>query len=149
MEEQYVSFETAKMLKRAGFDVPLYEFYVRTKTKEYIYVSDVKENHNAYKWTEFDIPDFVDCCSRPTQALAAKWLREKHELHVLVEPYVSRMSADGKPFWYYTICPVSSESYDADDDILGITRYKSYEEAMEAGLQCALLLIIEKKNVGE
>lgn len=67
IEEQYASLETAKLLKEAGFDVPC--------TSQY--------TENEFAWenlrkTDFNESDYV--FSRPTQALAARWLREAIKL---------------------------------------------------------------------
>ena len=54
--EDYVSFETAKLLKEKGFDEKVISFY-----------------------TPGDIP-------RPTLQMAMKWLRKTHNFHIWVEP---------------------------------------------------------------
>lgn len=66
--EDYVSFETAKLLKEKGFDEPTLWFYVGDGTKLY-----------AHK-TAGD-----DWWRRPTLQMAMKWLREVHNLHCAVD----------------------------------------------------------------
>ena len=62
IEEQFVSFDTARMLKEAGFDVPCFNQYTERGT---IWHCDCPENFNKSQC--------VTSC--PTQALAARWLR--------------------------------------------------------------------------
>lgn len=71
IEESYVSFDTAKLLKEAGFDAPCYKQYSDTGIQ---WESTSPSNFNADDWG----------CSCPTQALAARWLREVHHYAVCV-----------------------------------------------------------------
>ena len=85
MEERYVDFETAKLLKLKGFDVPVYtscsKKYKDERPDVSIWRGDRKENHN-------DLPEednhfgFYSC---PTQQMAMAWLREKHGFHIWSE----------------------------------------------------------------
>ena len=59
IKESYVSFETAKMLKEAGFDVPCTSNYMTSKSG---WDELPRVNFNAYE----------TMYSRPTQALAAR-----------------------------------------------------------------------------
>ena len=100
IEEQYVSFDTAKMLKEAGF----------------------KAN------CAFILDDNQERLYRPTQALAARWLREVHHLNVYAcFDYVC--FDDGERKWFFMRENTMIISYD------------SYEQALEAGLQEAVKLI--------
>ena len=123
IEEQFVSFDTAKMLKEAGFDVPCTSQYTEGKC-----IWNVGYPYN-FNQDEFGY-------SRPTQALAARWLREVHHLNVYAcfdyEKFDERK-------WFFT-----REHTMVNDDsavYCSITNYKSYEEALEAGLQKAIKLI--------
>ena len=72
IKEQFVSFDTAKMLKEAGFDVPCTSQYSEGK---WIWNVSYPNNFNQ---CEFGY-------SRPTQALAARWLRKVHHIDVVVD----------------------------------------------------------------
>ena len=68
--EDFVSVETAKLLKEKGFDIPVKNYYS-------ICTEDVKHNlqkkYGAKKnWNSFDLT-----ISRPSQSLVMKWLRER------------------------------------------------------------------------
>lgn len=126
MEEQYVNFDTACMLKDAGFDVPCHDSYIYEKGRVIKWISAAKLNHNSDKRKRGDI-------SRPTQALAARWLREKHKLQVYSSySFYHRM-------WYHTVMSLSND-YDFIT-ITGDVNYANYEDALEAGLQEAIKFI--------
>ena len=123
IEESYVSFDTAKMLKEAGFDVPCFNQYTDRGT---IWHCDCPENFNKSQCAT----------SCPTQALAARWLREVHHINVYAcfdyEKFDERK-------WFFT-----REHTMVNDDsavYCSITNYNSYEAALEAGLQEAIKLI--------
>ena len=67
----------------------------------------------------------------PTQSLLAKWLREEHNIIVLVD----YEGIDGYYYKFYSY-KEGNKNYDASDK-----NYNTYEEAYEIGLQEALKLI--------
>jgi hypothetical protein len=120
IEEIYVSFDTAQKLKEAGFDVPCTSQYTEGKC-----IWNVGYPYN-FNQDEFGY-------SRPTQALAARWLREAHHINVYAcfdyEKFDERK-------WFFT-----REHTMVNDDsavYCSITNYNSYEEALEAGLKHGL-----------
>lgn len=118
IEESYVSFETAKMLKEAGFDVPCTSQYSEGKI---IWNVGYPDNFNQ---DEFGY-------SRPTQALAARWLREVHKLHVFAKR-IYEYALDKFSWGYY----IQSSNYEYCKNFE--VGFDSYEEAMEAGLKHGL-----------
>ena len=124
IEEQFVSFETAKMLKEAGFDVPCTSQYTEGK---YIWNVDYPYNFNQ---DEFGY-------SRPTQALAARWLREVHKLHVFADR-TYEYALDKFSWGYY----IQSSNYEYCKNFkIG---FDSYEQAIEEGL-CEAIKLIKKQ----
>lgn len=129
IEESYVSFDTAKLLKEAGF---------RELTKTHY-------SNSGQVWETAMAADYNDdfnckTCNRPTQALAARWLREVYNLHVyaiqanlpLTEPQTDKWE------WGYVIDKVD----DPNSNVTTCEMYfGSYEAAFEAGLQEAIKLI--------
>ena len=63
----------------------------------------------------------------PTQSLLQKWLREKHNIHLIA---YKNINIDG-----YDWCFITT------DGITNINSYKTYEDAYEIGLREALKLI--------
>ena len=113
MEDTRITFETAKLAKEKGFII---------KTKYSWYVPD-----NSKPIIEKHKPDGLYYLSCPTQSLLAKWLREKHNIHLIA---YKNINIDGYDWCYITT-----------DGITNINSYKTYEEALEIGLQEALKLI--------
>ena len=123
IEEQFVSFDTAKMLKEAGFDVPCHYSY---------------DNVGGFRWFKIggSTPKgWVPC---PTQALAARWFREVHHLNVYAcFDYVC--FDDGERKWFFMRENTMINDYTSV--YCSIISYDSYEQALEAGLQEAIKLI--------
>ena len=69
--EDYVSFNTAKLLKEKGFNEPCYTNYVENEISHYDYSS-----------TNFELIDGI--ISAPTLQTAMKWLREVHGLFISI-----------------------------------------------------------------
>ena len=115
IEEAICSFEVAKLLKKKEFDKPCWYYYHNLKLEHYFRKVTNKE------WsTSGNI-------SAPTHQMAMAWLREKHNMHVDIDP------SEGD--WYP--CVIELETWSS------LTSGKmpicnSYEEAVEAGLKYAL-----------
>lgn len=125
IEESYVSFDTAKMLKEAGFDVPCRSYY-ELEDGEIVRKDSIgSSDYNAYEDT---------VCSRPTQALAERWLREVYNYAVCVW-----YSAEHEK-WFYAHGNLDNMMFDEEYSISDFI-YDSYEQALEAGLQKAIKLI--------
>lgn len=120
IEESYVSFETAKLLKEEGFDVPCTSQYT-----EGMVVWNVEYPYN------FNQDDFGYSC--PTQALEARWLRESH--NIMIVPFFD----DYMGKWYYVIDGVKKQS--GIKCVQSASDYDDYETALEAGLHEAVKLI--------
>lgn len=120
--EQYVDFNTAKMLKKAGFDVPCYSQYSEGMS---VWNVEYSCNFNA------DVLGY----SRPTQSLASRWIREAHAIHILLTPLLDGWMVDLFDLnkYQYILCNNGTMVY-------------TYEEAFEEGLQEALRLIIKDKD---
>ena len=120
IEESYVSFETARMLEKAGFDEPC-EWSYNEKGKlsvTHAINSTLPKGH----------------VSRPTQALAARWLREVHGILVGSDMAYIKLMA-GK--WIYQIRFTDS----IGNPYKSVGWFNDYEEALEVGLQEAIKLI--------
>ena len=126
IEEQFVSFDTAKMLKEAGFEANLKTIYVEEEKDEWAFwESGTKRSDYNY---------FDDTIACPTQALAARWLREKHKIHVGADMAYSKLVAEK---WIYLIRFTDS----IGSPYKSVGWFNDYEEALEAGLQEAVKLI--------
>lgn len=127
--EDYVSFNTAKLLKEKGFDIPLNYFYNSDGRKGYA---------TSYNWNQ-TAGDFQDY-SCPTLQMAMKWLREVH--NQIIVPGVSLDDRTSSTISHYIVgiwyipennggafCYTSPTPYEG---------YPSFEEACEAGIRYCL-----------
>lgn len=132
IEESYVSFDTAKMLKEAEFREPTKTHYSNSgQVWETITPADCNNDFN---------------CNRPTQALVARWLREVHGIHVSANIFtesandVDDNTVNERNFWSYDLFHNSGRIIELSND-----KYDSFEEAIEAGLKYSLELIKKKR----
>lgn len=128
MKEQLINFETAKLYKEKKFRESCSNTY-ENKVLIYLNTEDYPESHNDY-YNEY---------SAPTQSLLQKWLREVHNIHFHIYHGNNRK-------WcidIYDISPSIQEDYCAGllNQPNEFINYKTYEEALEKGLQEALKLI--------
>lgn len=134
--ETYVSLETAKMLKEAGFDWECNQGFNPLGEPCTWY------NH---KW----IGEGLDLCEeptdeclvRPTLAVAQRWLREVKDTYII--PQISDYEANGC-IWEYDY----RTNIHNINPIRSLCKYKSYEEALEEGIKTVLNLFKEDKNYG-
>lgn len=122
--EDYVSFETAKLLKEKGFEGQCHLSQVDTEAK-----------HNGdSKW----ITETKTEIKIPTLQMAMKWLREVHRLHVGVVPYPFNFEhPDIQDGWGCDVTHLSDLSYDGNYEFFQ-KRYSTYEEACEAAIKYCL-----------
>jgi len=118
MTEQLITFETAKLAKEKGLPQLNNGIYY-TKDKEHCLVGWGIDNLREY--------------SAPTQSLLQKWLREVHDIHVCV------ITFNNSKGLYTIYTTYNKEEYHGNRDAQ--VWFKTYEEALEIGLQEALKLI--------
>lgn len=124
--KDFVSYETAKRLKGAGFSYPCSYYYTSEDAqKRHVWLTRGSQLANLNKDAG------LIKCSAPTLWNAQKWLREEHKLHILVD--------SGFDTWWYKIFRVYGFCMNEGND-----GYKSYEEALSAGIDSALDLINNK-----
>lgn len=128
IEESYVSFDTARMLKEVGFEEKVNSCFMYDKYAD----KDEYEFEGGYAIVRKDLSDNYNCyeksISRPTQSLAARWIREVHNIDIVVNVYNR----------YYYCCDVYQNKH------LMLIKYivnANYEESLETGLQEAIKLI--------
>jgi hypothetical protein len=128
MEEQLISLDTAKLAKEKGFDEPSRKGYMLNGETDSFCFNETRKNSTLNK-DKYERNDFV--CVAPTQSLLQKWLREVHNIDILVD------SVGGVKGYYYCIQDIKT----GDKLIEWNYDYSIYEEALEKGLQEALKLI--------
>ena len=129
MEDTRITFKTAKLAKEKEF----LQEPNRLKIPYYNYKGEFKGDVTDFlrKYLKKEDTSDVESVSAPTQSLLAKWLREEHNIIVLVD----YEGIDGYYYKFYSY-KEGNKNYDASDK-----NYNTYEEAYEIGLQEALKLI--------
>lgn len=112
IEEQYVSIETAKLLKEKRFNEDcIFMYDLDGGFKVASIVSGATLNNQCLYKEQF---------SAPTQQMAMRWLREVHDIKIMIRPYVdgtySYEILNG--FWY--------------------VNFDSHEDAAEAAIKYCL-----------
>lgn len=125
--EDYVSFETAKLLKEKGFDCACKVWY-----SEYTsqfggekYTSIEFDDHNRFE------ENYKFICYAPTLQRAMKWLREVYELYIEISLSCDREDKNAKIF-DTSIFNIYNQRYKKLSNIQG------YEEACEAAIKYCL-----------
>ena len=141
MEDTLINFETAKLAKEKGFDIPQNKMFSIIIDRSIFNKTDnpeVIKFHNGDKhqcsniphdWNNTQSQTPTKYYSAPTQSLLQKWLREVHNIHITVTS-ISQES------WQYHIQKPKDklgDNYNED--------YENYEEALEEALQGSLKLI--------
>jgi len=141
--ESYVSLETAELLKEAGFKWWTDQYY---GSKTYLKGTDKEVHPDAYSLGEMDwriVNELIWCghknddslsYSAPTLAVAQRWLREEKDVDVLVE---KRFCA-----YVYSLGNLDDRSEKVIPQMS--VGYDTYEEALEAGIQKCLTIILNK-----
>jgi len=135
IQEAYVSFESAKLLKEKGFN----------ESARCWYDTYYRELHlDGCKMCNSDC--IKDTFMAPTQQMAMRWLREVHNIHI--KPCISydtSEDADGNEverwtFWLWEIFSVNSGNLILCEEI---EEYDSYEQACEAAIKYCLENLIK------
>ena len=123
IQEAYVSFETAKLLKEKGFDENTLMVYMSygDLCKCNRYDSIRNSNYNDITKNYFE-------CTAPTHQMAMKWLREIYGIDIVIE--ISDPSVNDRKY-YCTIWDKNNDSYILD-------LFDSYEDAVEEAIKYCL-----------
>ena len=132
MEDTRVTFETAKLAKEKGF----FQETSRLEIPYYNYKGEFKGDVSDWRIRKYirgeDTSD-IEFVSAPTQSLLAKWLREEHNIHVTSQ--IGNL--DFINTYHYEIRYIDKNKFMCKVN----GNFKTYEEALEIGLQEALKLI--------
>jgi hypothetical protein len=163
MKEQLITFETAKLAKEKGFDEICKGFYYAGHYETW---KEGEETNNSSEI--FD----SNSCTAPTQGLLQKWLREIYDIHINIR-HEDYFHLSKYKYFHYDISQGSltdvTKNVDLHGDILDECSqdipgnylndekfsklvferefaFKTYEEALEHGLQEAIKFIKDETN---
>ena len=141
IEEQYISFEIAKLAKEKGFNESISTLY-----KNGIFKHHKPRHSNNPFISNKGMTD--NCYSAPTQSLLARWLRDNYNIHVVPRPmYESELGLqeygcdvhfpNDRGLVFCNKSKITNVHKDWGGSIYTL-ELGSYEEAMEEGLKEAL-----------
>ena len=122
--EDYVSFETAKLLKDKGFNEKAKSYFTDDGLAGYMFGTGQKSNS--------ELEDYF--YSRPTLQMAMKWLREVHNIAVSV--YVFNRDLPVKENGIRYTCDIATAKMSSKEGHLRLTG--TYEEACEYAIKYCL-----------
>ena len=128
VEEAYVSFETAKLLKEKGFNESCYQKYDNEGYLSF--------NHVGYINNEKSCDDF--CALAPTQQMAMRWLREEYKLAINIRIACKKTISYVFDIWDFEIIHPNKFVGGTIDLREQQFDFKSYEQAAEAAIKYCL-----------
>jgi hypothetical protein len=136
--EDYCSFEIAKLLKEKGFDGECRMTYREHDMQMIYYTPNPNDlldfTTNREKLEKHSKKQHCDYALCPTHQMALKWLREVHDLHIVVYPW----QADNEEKAIHWCCTVYKSFAHLGNDVYTNETPKSYEQAVEAALKYTL-----------
>lgn len=118
VEEVYVNFETAKLLKEKGFNEGCSTTYTP----------------NGFFHTHNYRPLLGDIFA-PTQQMAMAWLREEYKLFIEI-----RVGINDDEIWYdFDVLPLDDRHINPIDEM---NEFDTYEEAVETAIQYCLTNLV-------
>lgn len=124
IEDGYVSYEIALLLKEKGFDIPCHTFYNSKKSCFLLKLDPALINRN----------DGVQI-SAPSHQMVMKWLREKYK--IFIEIGVS-IDLNGKYHYGFRLLNSICENILEPKDLVKMGFKDTYEEACEASIKYTL-----------
>ena len=143
--EEYVSFETAKLLKNKGFDVNTFIKYANKEGATEKWYDDYRERMVQFNWdcgTLIILPTephdkyeiYGDTISAPTLQMAMKWLMEVHKLGIFPSLYMNIIESNIIHAYATSIINLNTYKLMTVD---GMAR-DTYNEACEAAIKYCL-----------
>ena len=134
IKEDYCSFEVSKLLKEKGFNAECRAAYTNYGKLFTTQIQQYVTNVLCSKGTLWD-------CTAPTHQTAMKYLREKHNIIIIIEPHMYDYINEKTSSYVFAIWEGDNyiEIYsDKNSELHGIS-YSTYEEAVEAALKYSLI----------
>ena len=121
MTEDYVSFETAKLLKEKGFNWNTDKQYDLDKIVGDYNITDRSRNPERY-------------LDAPSLGMAMKWLREVHKLFIFISPWTM---LENNIQYYFEIREIKTHDFETLYDYTS-KELDSFEKVAEAAIKYCL-----------
>ena len=127
--EDYVSFETAKLLKEKGFDEPCLSYF---------WSEGIDTSYTEIPFTQNNM--YEGQILRPTLQMAMKWLREVHKLAVFPTTYYREMSGTVRHDYGSTIVRLGTFEIIGNDKNIDDYTFEAdtYEETADKAIRYCL-----------
>lgn len=133
--EYYVSPEVAKLLRQAGFDWPVKQWYEVLENGQAMYAEGMTYNMNCGLYGE-------SVYSMPTLDVAQRWLREVKGIHICTKADAASINCK-----YFVAVIISDTKWgNVQDENKKTILFNTYEEAQETGIKKALEIMLEKED---
>lgn len=126
IQEDYVSFKTAKLLKEKGFDEEVTSFY---------FLNGTLSHGNTYAYCKMAVSSNSDLILAPTLQMALKWINEKHGIFIqicIIPHYTITMEQE-----YYFIKLYINRRWKSFQE-LDEMRFATPEQACESAIKYCL-----------
>lgn len=138
IQEDYVSFETAKLLKENGFDAECHSHYYPCHYPDGSIKYEKDEGAQKGDKTWYNVHSLKnlpkDHYLAPTLQMAMKWLRETHKLFVFISPWLM-LESDIQ--YYFEIREIKTSDFETLYDYTS-KELNSFEKAAEAAIKYCL-----------
>ena len=150
IQEDYTSFKTSILLKEKGFNERCRYVYMPdgTRVAAQIFMEgessvdndDIESVARYNDWIPYTQGEYAYLC--PTQQVAMKWLREKHNICIIVDICFND-ARNREPGFVFEIWTLTTP-YDCLD--VPTDAFNTYEEAAEEAIRFCLIDILPRMN---
>lgn len=148
MEEQLISFETAKLAKEKGFRLTVSHYWnnhgnlksPKLECRKHYEDEDYVDSDDYNNITEYGKSSY----SAPTQSLLKAWIREKHRIFIIDRPTWNTVTEVLTYYFGLSYIPKNNSNMTIVQDLFE-GEYISYEDGFEHTLQEALKLLTAKE----
>lgn len=123
--EKLVSFETAKLAKIKGFDNCTEAVFFINSDDD----SKIRKSYHSEDWGGDETSD--ELIFRPSQSVLQKWLREKHNINIVIDYFIDEDDNNIYIPYCYSFLVTEEDSNEEK-------RFDTYEEALEYALDESL-----------
>lgn len=131
LQDDYCSYEISKMLQEKGFNIEVGGMYV-DKDNNFVHASLAPLKVKDYEKVFDD--QFTPTC---THQIAMKFLREMHNIFIIIEPHMYDYINERNSSYVYSIW-VGDNYYENPTS----TNYPTYEKTVDAALKLVLKNLI-------
>lgn len=133
----YISLRTAKILKRLGFHWECHACYQNNELREFTISHD---SHQTLVMDYNKVVDYMDLLSAPTLAVAQRWFREEKNIAIDIK-------SNKQGNYDFMVHRINMVDYTLPSVLcVSACKFNTYEEALENGIQNALVPLLNDEK---